>query len=417
MDPQPAKPAMPQILSQRVAGAGLAGFARGRAEAGLTDAVLHAAKRVLLYRLASSADGLTQAEGRQALEQACARAPRGAPDQARAGIWWTRERTTVAAATAINHQTCQLHPHGATHMGSLYAPSRLLLPALLAHAEAGGCGGRALLQALATGIEVELAAAAAQAATPPSGADDARWRTAATAIAAAAARCHLDALDAAATARALQAACGDDAALLERIAAQLPGAGQAWRLQALALHCRPAPLIALAPIEAALALRAQAAGRAVARLELALSHQAWRALQARPPGAGGRAADLRHGLAASWHCARFTLDEWRPEVLADPAVGALRERIELVPDAAVGDVDGCVLTVHYADGSSQRERVEAALGCPREPLRDSQLAELFRAAADDLVLPRRAGEILYAVWGLEQAAEVGTLVSLLHRPD
>jgi len=60
--------------------------------------------------------------------------------------------------------------------------------------------------------------------------------------------------------------------------------------------------------------------------------------------------------------------------------------------------------------------VDALPGAPSEPLRDAQQAELFRQAADALVLPRRSGEILYAVWGLDSAPDVSALTGLLHRP-
>jgi len=380
-----------------------------QAPAALPAALLHEAKRLLLHQLSASAEAAAQPAGQRLLHSAAA-ALSDLPEatdaaDGEATIWWTRRRRSADAACAINQQLCRLQPHSASHLRSLYPLSSDGLPALLAQAEAGRHSGRALLRALAIGVEVELALAALHCSDRPAQVAPA-W-PGPSRLGAAAAHCHLAQLDPQATAQALLAASAGDAGLLAVLGAQLPAAHQRWRMQDLVLHSRPLPLLALAPVEAALALRQAAPDAQPQRLTLALSPAACD---------GAAAAQLPHCVAAAWLNGQFTLDEWQAPSRADAATAALRERIALVPDPALDGVDRCVLSVQHADGSSSEHRVDALPGAPSEPLRDAQLAELFRQAADALVLPRRSGEILYAVWGLDSAPDVSALTGLLHRP-
>lgn len=389
---------------------------------------LHEAKRLLLSALWASASAAAQPDGQDWLQRQAAQAllsppsppapqapsarPRrrdaaagagagagAGPDRGAASVWWLGRRSTCAAATDLNQRLGRLQPHAATHLPTGTALCTDLLPALVATAEARGLGGHRLLQAWAIGTEVALAKAAAQrsgsAAQPP------------VRLGALAAEGRLLSLDDAALAVQLRAAAGSEPAGLAAVARELPAPGRPWRLQSLLLHTRPAAAVALAPIEAALRLRALLPAAMPQALTLHLSPAAW------PLADDG---DVAHCVAAAWLCGQYTLDEALPRLRQSPPMVALRQRITLCCDPALQGLTQAALSAVDAQGQRQDVRVEQLLGAPNEPLSDAELAELFRQAADDLVLPRRVGEILRAVWSLERMADIGGLTRLLCRP-
>ncbi len=404
----------------------LASFVCARLQTELDDAVLHQAKRLLLNQLKASAEAALQPELQQWLQQASAAAT-AAQRTDSAHVWWTGARTTQAEATALNARSLRQLDFGDTHLPSLEAGwtwgaegdrysgqyTAGIVPALLALAESGGHGGRQLLEALVVGLEVGIACG--MLGDGPS-AQHARHGARPLSIGAVAACCTLLKLDQAATTAALMKACIAVLAAPERADEVLAGLGQHWHLHDIALHCRPLPAWALAPVDAVLALRTQTSDRAVRSLELALSTPAWQLARSGQDNIDGLRPELRHCLAAAWKLGRFSAEELDPACLADPDILALRSRIALVADPGCADIAACSLTVRFDDGSAQQTRIDAFLGAPGQALSDSQLSELFRNAADDLVLPRRSGEILHGLWGLDRAADVRPWLSLLRRP-
>ncbi|MFG6415068.1 MmgE/PrpD family protein [Roseateles sp. DC23W] len=355
------------------------------------ELLLHEAKRLLLNQLKAAAEASQQPTGQRLLAQATSAAPEGA----RARLWWSGAATTPQHAIAVHEHLLGLLDFGDTHLPTQGHFTARLLPGLLARAEAGHHDGGRLLTALLVGLEVAIAVASEEQAGAP------RFEALALELGAVAARCTLEGLDRGAAMQALGEASGGWRAMPG--SATLAALGNFDSLKGIALHCRPLPVAALAPVEAVLALRAQAGRRTLQTLQLALS-----------PQAASRADDgLADSVAAAWLMGQFTVAETSPACRQHPATVDLRERIRWVVDERLDGVQACVLRAAYVDGGQEECRVEAFLGSPRGPLSDSQLSELFRGAASDVVRPRRAGEILQAVWGLERAADVGSLISLL----
>lgn len=392
--PGPVPPRRPAVTASPDAVLGrLAVFVGAWQHADPHEALLHDAKRLLLNQLKASAEASQQPAGRQMLAQA-AGAPRSS---ASARLWWSNVVTTPAQAAAVHTQLLCLLPFGDTHLPTLGNFTAALLPDVLAQAEAGHHDGMRVLTALLVGLEVAIGVATLVNAP--------RHAAAAPRLGAAAARCVLRGLDGAAALDALQADWPD---WLQADKAVPDGLEQFSGVKGIALHCRPLPVAALAPVEAVLVLRAQAGHRTLQRLELALSPRAARLVL--------RDEALRDCLAAAWLLGQFSTDEGQPACRQHPATVALRERIELQVDDGIAGLDACRMSAAFADGSCEHGRIDAFLGAPGQPLSDAQLSELFRSAASDVVLPRRAGEILQAVWGLERAADAGRLLGLL-RPQ
>jgi len=388
---------------------GLADFICTRQRIGLDEWQAHETKRLLLNQLKASAEAARQPAGGRLLARAAqdAKALRPAPAGAAAHLWWSGTASSPAHAAAVNQQLLKLLDFGDTHLPSLGSCTAALLPSLLAEAEVGGQEGALFLQALATGLEVELACA--MLAPAPQDRPAAQLS-----LGAAAARCTLRGLGREASAAVLNEARPTWLSAPGALAELVEGLGRRWRLQDIALHCRPLPVHALAPIDAVLALRPGGAGqRPLQRLQLTLSPQALRLAQ--DAEAAGESA-LRHAMATAWRLGQFTADELPPAGRGNAELQALQAQIELLGDAGIAGLQACALSAQFADGSSQSCAVDAFLGAPAQPLSDSQLSELFRSAADDVVLPHRAGEILHALWGLDQAADVRGLVALLRKP-
>lgn len=354
------------------------------------ELLLHEAKRLLLNQLKAAAEASQQPAGQRVL----ARAAGAVTEGSWARLWWSGGLTTPQQATAVHEQLLGLLDFGDTHLPTQRHFTAQLLPGLLVRAEAGHHDGGRLLTALLVGLEVAIAvASAAQAGSP-------RFEALAPELGAVAARCTLEGLDRAAAVRALGEVCGGWPVMS---GAALAGLGSFDGLKGIALHCRPLPVAALAPVEAVLTLREHADRRSLRALQLALA-----------PQAASLAEDgLANSLAAAWQVGQFTVAETLPGCHQHPMTLALRERIRLEVDDRLDGVEACVLRAEYMDGSHEECRIDAFLGSPRHPLSDSQLSELFRGAASDVVLPRRAGEILQAVWALERAADVGGLLALL----
>jgi 2-methylcitrate dehydratase PrpD len=121
--------------------------------------------------------------------------------------------------------------------------------------------------------------------------------------------------------------------------------------------------------------------------------------------------DTRFCAAAAWVRGRFTLDEMREPAYTDETILALRDKVELVPDDSFRTFEGCWLEVEYADGSKDYTRVEKFVGTPANPMSDAQLADVFRAAAGDLLPVGGVNRVLDAVWGLDEAQNVGALIA------
>lgn len=357
------------------------------------ESLLHEGKRLLLNQLKASAEACQQPAARQLLARVAATPMQSAWVR----LWWSDLVTTPARAAEIHARWLCLQPFGDTHLPTLGNFTAALLPEVLGQAEVEHHDGTRVLSALLVGLEVAIGVA--MLVNVP------QLVAAAPRLGAAAAQCVLGGQD---RAGALQRLAADwpAVALVDATALDgLEGLEQFSGLSGIAMHCRPLPVAALAPVEAVLALRAQAGHRTLQRLQLALSPRAARLMQ-------GDAA-LPDSLAATWLLGQFSTEEGLPACRQHPATVALRERIELQVDEGIAGLDGCRLSAEFADGSCEHARVDAFLGSPGHPLCDSQLSELFRAAASDVVLPQRAGEILRAVWGLERAADASHLLGLL----
>ncbi|WAC71967.1 MmgE/PrpD family protein [Roseateles sp. SL47] len=398
----------------------LTDFVCGPPNAHLDERLLHDAKRLLLNQFKASAEAAQQPDGRHWLARASSLATRrGATGPGSVGLWWSSARSTPRHAAALHRRLLLLLDFGDSHLPTLGQFTSDIVAVLMACAEAEGQSGRHVLLSLAVGLEVAIVCALMG-----------MNRQTIVTTSQQAALCKLRAMPYGAARqrleRALPAACPVGPLQPEALKA-LDELGWRWRMRDIAMHCRPGPALAQAPLDAVLALRSTAGDREPRRIQIHLSPMAWvsstfpRAAVPDPPEKGpapppppsSSGPDLRQSLAAAWLLGQFNVEERHAAQLGHPSLTALGDRIEFNIDARHMGLESCTLTTEFLDGSTDHIHIDAFLGARQQPLSDGQLCELFRQAADPLVRPQRSGEILQALWRLDYAADTRQLLGLL----
>ena len=95
----------------------------------------------------------------------------------------------------------------------------------------------------------------------------------------------------------------------------------------------------------------------------------------------------------------------------DPAVAALRDRIDATIDAGMAE-DAAEVTLTLRDGISYRVIIANATGAPENPLTDAQLEEKFRVLTGDALPKARVERLLNLLWNLDQATHIGEVLAL-----
>jgi 2-methylcitrate dehydratase PrpD len=194
--------------------------------------------------------------------------------------------------------------------------------------------------------------------------------------------------------------------------------GASWRIFGQSYKTVPTETITHAPIELALEILKRARGRAVAKMTFGVEQIVVKIVKERnerfglPKSDLEARFDLRYCAAAAWVRGRFTLAEMQRPAYTDPAILAMRDKIELVADPARKTFEGAWLEVKFADGSVERANVDNFLGTPGNRMSDAQLSEVFRVTAAGHMPKDRIEALLAAVWGLDRATDVRGLMAL-----
>ena len=444
----------------------LVAFMREWQTHGVPDTVLHETQRLVLNQLKASV-GATDHAAVRILHDWATASPAAEPA---ARTLWFGTRATAERAAVVNGALFEVLDFHDTYIPTFMHAVSGVLPAVLALAEARRSSGREFLTALALGLEVELAVAtilmptgyyrgfvpaglvggvgAAAACAALTGLDAERARNAiglamCTAfgtyesvgsmalsyITGATARSGLTAfelaergLDAPRTAfegeKGMLASYSNESA--DKIDRVLGSMAAPWRVFGQTYKTVPTETITHGPIECVLALKPLARGRTVEHMKFHVEAIVVKIVKERMERFGDPSSeltarfDLCHCAAAAWERGRFTRAEMREPVYADPAVLALRSRIELVADPARKTFEGAGLDITFTDGSTESFDVLNFLGTPGRPMSDDQLADVFRASAAGLLAPDKIEQLLVAVWQLDSAPDLGTLMGLAH---
>ena len=441
----------------------LTAFLQAGMAGGIPADVQHEAKRLLLNQLKAAVGAADHPAIRILHQWATKDGGTGAH------VHWHGTETSPQAAAIVNGALYEVLDFHDTYIPCFMHAVSAVLPAVFALAEARSASGAEFLAALALGVEAELAVAtclmptgyfrgyvpagltggvgAAAACAVLARLDPARMQAAlgiamCTAfglyeavgsntlayITGAAARSGLSAFELAelgfsAPATAFEGEKGMFAAHSDedpaKIAGVLASLGEEWRLFGQTYKVVPTETITHGPVECVLAVLPKAAGRTIERMSFRVNGMVQRIADERrerfgaPSSESEACFDLRHCAAAAWLRGRFTTAETAAACYTDPAVLALRDRIDLIDDPARATFEGCALEVTFTDGSREFHAVDNFLGTPGARVPDAMLEDLLRQYGQNVLPAGRADAIAAAVWSLDTAPDLTALVGLL----
>ncbi len=133
----------------------------------------------------------------------------------------------------------------------------------------------------------------------------------------------------------------------------------------------------------------------------------------RPDISTGREAQVsvQHAVAAALLVGRAGLDQFTDECVRDPAVVALRRKIEVVRAPELATV-AAEVELYTNDGEKHVLSTTAARGSASNPLPDADIEQKLRTAAESWQPGYDAGPLIEAVWALEHVDDASGLLAL-----
>lgn len=108
---------------------------------------------------------------------------------------------------------------------------------------------------------------------------------------------------------------------------------------------------------------------------------------------------------------RVGIDQVSDARVQAPDVAALRRRVRLVPDEAVGR-ECATVVVTLADGSVRTSTVSDVIGSVDRPLDDRALDDKFRALSEPVIGAEHANQVIEAVRELGSSTELGDVIAV-----
>ncbi|MBT5812007.1 MAG: MmgE/PrpD family protein [Rhodospirillaceae bacterium] len=451
----------PAILeSTQTAGAAtrrFSSFARNLQWRDIPEHVRHEAKRSLLNYFASAVAG----SGEPAIDKFIATLERFGGAQ-NAGIIGRRERGDMLLAASVNAMSANIFDYDDTHSPTVIHPTAPIAPALFAYAETKRCDGRALLQALVLGIEIEcrignavspshygrgwhitstcgvFGAAMAVGALLGLTEEGYAWALG-NASAQAAGLCETlgtmsKSISVGNAARngivsALLAADGfsGPVAPLEgprgflpvcsdavRLEALIDGLGETWESAKNTYKPYPAGIVLHPVIEACLELQGRGAFTVdeVATVELT-GATLLRQRTDRPGVTSGRESQVsaQHAVAIALRRGRAGLAEFSDEGVAEAMGDARRIKLRFIDDDSY-DIEAARVVVHTHNGEAHDVMVSDARGGARNPMTDNDLEDKLASLVDWRGVPMDVEALTKAVWSLEFAPDAAAVMNL-----
>src|SRR5262249_36574716 len=119
----------------------------------------------------------------------------------------------------------------------------------------------------------------------------------------------------------------------------------------------------------------------------------------------------QHAIAAALVQGQASLAQFADACVRDPAVIAMRRKVEVVCDDAIPTIAGQVETP-TADGKTHRLSTPAARGSAQNPMADREIEEKLRTIAAAWRPDYDVAPLIDAVWGLDGSDDVSQLLAL-----
>jgi 2-methylcitrate dehydratase PrpD len=133
----------------------------------------------------------------------------------------------------------------------------------------------------------------------------------------------------------------------------------------------------------------------------------------RPEVKTGREAQvsLQHAVAAALVRGRAGLAEFTDACVADPAVSALRRKVEVAARDGLSTI-AAEMDIVTADGRTDTLATQAARGSAAKPLKDAEIEDKLRAEADGWQKGHDIQPLIDAVWAIDKSEDVSALAKL-----
>jgi len=151
----------------------------------------------------------------------------------------------------------------------------------------------------------------------------------------------------------------------------------------------------------------------IARITL-YGHPLLRQRADRPDVTTGREAQVsaQHAVAASLTFGAAGLQQFTDAAVNDPRVLAFREKVFMKDDGEI-DVAGVHMVIETASGAVHEISVDGARGTDARPLSDDEIETKFSTLSGDCAPDcTRAGELIDAIWSLDQSDDVGAIMQM-----
>ncbi len=127
----------------------------------------------------------------------------------------------------------------------------------------------------------------------------------------------------------------------------------------------------------------------------------------------GREAQVsvQHSVAAVLLFGQAGLAQYTDACVCDPAVLALRAKVEVAVDPAIA-VDAAAVQIWTADGAEHSVTVPHARGSIKRPMSDRDIEEKVMTLATGWCAPHDVRPLIDAVWALDRADDAAALLAL-----
>jgi len=190
------------------------------------------------------------------------------------------------------------------------------------------------------------------------------------------------------------------------------GLGETWEIMATSYKPYPCGFVIHPVLDCALDWRRDHPNAEVARVVVRgnplLAHRA-----DRPEISTGRESQVsvQHAVAAALAHGKAGLDQFADACVNEPAVQALRRKVEVVRDSAFSTIAAAV-EITTSDGTVHRLAQTAARGSDVNPMSDQDLEQKLRTVAASWNPRHDVQPLIDAVWALDKSDDVSGLAAL-----
>src|SRR6266850_661335 len=344
------------------------------------------------------------------------------------------ERIDALGAAFLNAASANVFDYCDTHLPTVVHPTAPLAPALLSLAELRRVTGPELLLAFVLGFEIECRLGGAKllrlkqdqvvwalgnASTQSAGLCECLgWPAKSVSVGNAARNGLFSALLAekgfAGPAEPIAGAQGFLAAMGEPPdwAALTEGLGKTWEVNNNSLKPYPAGFVIHPLLDCALDWRRQHPGAAVDRIAVRGNPLLLQRTD-RPDVATGRESQvsLQHAVAAALVLGKAGLEQFTDACVNDPAVKAMRRKVEVASDPAISTI-AVEVDFWTTDGNKHNVSTKAARGSSANPLNDAEIEQKLLVEAKSWRPGHDIRPLIDAVWSLDRSGDVSSLAAM-----